>query len=127
MEIIQPTPEQHCVIRTVKDRCRVCYTCVRDCPAKAIRISGGQAEVVAARDDDEAVREEMGDLLFAVVNVARHLGVDPESALRAAVAKFRRRFDLVDTLARERGIDLATSGLEVLDALWDEAKGQTSG
>ena len=91
------------------------------------KVSEEAAEVVAARDDDEAVREEMGDLLFAVVNVARHLGVDPESALRAAVAKFRRRFDLVDTLARERGIDLATSGLEVLDALWDEAKGQTSG
>jgi tetrapyrrole methylase family protein/MazG family protein len=85
------------------------------------------AEVVAARDDAEAVREEMGDLLFAVVNVARHLGVDPESALRAAVAKFRRRFDLVDTLARQRGIDLATSDLEVLDALWDEVKGESSG
>jgi tetrapyrrole methylase family protein/MazG family protein len=84
------------------------------------------AEVVAARDDAEAVREEMGDLLFAVVNVARHLGVDPESALRAAVAKFRRRFDLVDTLARQRGIDLATSDLEVLDALWDEVKGESS-
>ena len=85
------------------------------------------AEVVAARDDAEAVREEMGDLLFAVVNVARHLGVDPESALRAAVTKFRRRFDLVDALARERGIDLATSDLGVLDALWDEAKGKPSG
>ena len=69
----------------------------------------------------------MGDLLFAVVNVARHLGVDPESALRAAVTKFRRRFDLVDALARERGIDLATSDLGVLDALWDEAKGKPSG
>ncbi|NBV73554.1 MAG: nucleoside triphosphate pyrophosphohydrolase [Actinobacteria bacterium] len=85
------------------------------------------AEVVAARGDDEAVRDEMGDLLFAVVNVARHLGVDPESALRAAVAKFRRRFDVVDTLARERGIDLATSGLDMLDALWDEAKGRPAG
>jgi MazG family protein len=85
------------------------------------------AEVVAARGDDEAVRDEMGDLLFAVVNVARHLGVDPESALRAAVAKFRRRFDVVDALARERGIDLATSGLDMLDALWDEAKGRPAG
>ena len=60
-------------------------------------------------------------------NVARHLGVDPESALRAAVAKFRRRFDVVDALARERGIDLATSGLDMLDALWDEAKGRPAG
>jgi uncharacterized protein YabN with tetrapyrrole methylase and pyrophosphatase domain len=47
--------------------------------------------------------------------------------LRAAVAKFRRRFDLVDTLAGQRGIDLATSDLEVLDALWDEVKGESSG
>jgi len=86
------------------------------------KIGEEAAEVVAARGDDDAVRDEVGDLLFAVVNVARHLGVEPESALRAAVTKFRQRFDTVDALARERGIDLATSGLEVLDALWDEAK-----
>ncbi|MGB0800297.1 MAG: MazG nucleotide pyrophosphohydrolase domain-containing protein, partial [Ilumatobacteraceae bacterium] len=90
------------------------------------RRSGGDT----AGDDDDLsfaeatrrVQDEVGDLIFAVVNVARHLGVEPESALRAAVTKFRQRFDTVDALARERGIDLATSGLEVLDALWDEAK-----
>ena len=63
-----------------------------------------------------------GDLLFAVVNVARHLGIEPESALRAAAGKFRRRFEGVEALARERGIDLRTAGLEALDALWDEVK-----
>ena len=51
------------------------------------------------------VHDELGDLLFAVVNVARHLGVEPESALRAATLKFRARFEHVERLARERGID----------------------
>jgi tetrapyrrole methylase family protein/MazG family protein len=66
--------------------------------------------------------EELGDLLFAVVNVARHLGVDAESALRAATAKFRDRFVGVERLAAERGIALPDADLAALDALWDEVK-----
>lgn len=66
--------------------------------------------------------EELGDLLFAVVNVARHLGFDAESALRGATAKFRDRFMGVERLAAERGIDLEAAGLAELDALWDEVK-----
>ena len=66
--------------------------------------------------------EEVGDLLFAVVNLARHLGVDAESALRAATAKFRNRFASVEALAAERGLDLAALDLAGLDALWDEVK-----
>ena len=66
---------------------------------------------------------ELGDLLFSVVNVARHLSLDAETALRAAASKFRRRFERVETLAQERGLDMSTAGLETLDALWDEAKG----
>jgi tetrapyrrole methylase family protein/MazG family protein len=69
-----------------------------------------------------AVRDEVGDLLFTVVNVARHLHVDPESALRAAAQKFRTRFDAVEALARARDIELTTAGLDRLDALWDEVK-----
>ena len=69
--------------------------------------------------------EEVGDLLFSVVNLARHLGVDPESALRAATAKFRDRFAGVETLAAERGLDLAALDLAGLDALWDEVKERT--
>jgi len=57
-----------------------------------------------------------------VVNVARHLKVDPEVALRAAVTKFRTRFEGVERLAAERGIDLAASDLAALDQLWDEVK-----
>ena len=68
------------------------------------------------------VRDEMGDLLFAAVNVARHVKVDPEAALREATAKFRRRFQAVEALAAERGLDLAQMGAARLDLLWDEVK-----
>ena len=79
--------------------------------------------VEAIGDDDEgAIADELGDLLFAVVNVARHVGVDPELALRAAADKFRARFEGVERLAAERGIDLRAAGLAQLDALWDEVK-----
>ena len=79
--------------------------------------------VAAAADGDpDAIADELGDLLFAVVNVARHLRVDPESALRAAANKFRRRFEAVERLAATRGIDIHASGLDELDALWDEIK-----
>lgn len=75
------------------------------------------------RGDRPGTIDEIGDLLFAVVNVARHAGVEPETALRAATQKFRRRFEAVERLAAERGIDLHQSGnLAVLDALWDQVK-----
>jgi tetrapyrrole methylase family protein/MazG family protein len=77
-----------------------------------------------ATAEPDAARDELGDLLFAVVNVARHLDIDPESALRAAAQKFRKRFGAVEVLARARGIELATAGLDQLDALWDEVKQQ---
>ena len=61
------------------------------------------------------VNDELGDVLFSVVNVARHLGIDPEAALRDASAKFRRRFTAVEALAERRGVP-------VTDELWDEVK-----
>jgi MazG family protein len=66
--------------------------------------------------------EEVGDLMFAVVNLARKLGVAPDNALQAANAKFRSRFAQVEALARERAIDVHTAGLDALDELWNEAK-----
>jgi tetrapyrrole methylase family protein/MazG family protein len=79
------------------------------------------SDAIASGDVDH-VAEEIGDLFFATVNVARHVGVDPELALRAATDKFRRRFENVERLATERGIDLTAADLVVLDTLWDEAK-----
>ncbi len=86
------------------------------------KIAEEAAELVAAIGDRDAETDELGDLLFAVVNVARHLGVDPESALRGATNKFRRRFESVEQLARDRGIDLHDADLGTLDALWDDVK-----
>jgi ATP diphosphatase len=69
-----------------------------------------------------AIVEEIGDLLFAVVNLARKAGVQPGPALDRANRKFRQRFEGVERLASDRGIDVASAGLSVLDQLWNEVK-----
>ena len=90
------------------------------------KIAEETAELLEAINDpksvDTATTEELGDLLFAIVNVARHLGIDPELALRAATDKFRTRFEGVERLALERSIDLKAADLPTLDGLWDEVK-----
>lgn len=70
----------------------------------------------------DAIADEMGDLLFAAVNLARKLGVDPRSALEQANDKFRRRFEALEQLAERRGLKLGRSSLAELDALWEEVK-----
>ena len=79
-------------------------------------------DAISQQADPEAVRMELGDLLFSVVNLSRHLGHDAETALREASDKFRARFEHVEALAIERNIDLHAVDLATLDALWDEAK-----
>src|SRR3954463_9029362 len=69
-----------------------------------------------------ALEAELGDLLFAVVNLCRKAGVHASLALDRANAKFERRFQRIEELARERGIDVGHAGLDQLDKLWDEAK-----
>jgi ATP diphosphatase len=66
--------------------------------------------------------DEIGDLLFAAVNLARKAGVQPGPTLDRANRKFRRRFEQMERLAGQRGIDVSTAGLEVLDGLWEEVK-----
>jgi MazG family protein len=73
-------------------------------------------------DRHYALETELGDLLFAVVNLCRKAGVHASIALDKANAKFEKRFQEVERLARERGIDVGNAGLEKLDELWDEAK-----
>ncbi|SDY93851.1 ATP diphosphatase [Jannaschia faecimaris] len=82
------------------------------------------AELVEARDhlSKTEVEEEMGDLLFVVANLARHLGVDPEGALRAANAKFTRRFESIEDALAADGRTPVQSDLVEMDALWDAAK-----
>jgi len=91
---------------------------------KIVEESAEIRQAVALNSDPETVRMELGDLLFSVVNLSRHLGHDAEQALRGASDKFRHRFEQVEQLALSRGIDLANAPLEQLDALWDEVKKQ---
>ncbi len=82
-------------------------------------------EAVANSSDtslDEHVKEELGDLLFSVTNLARHLKADSESALEGSTAKFARRFRAVEAGAKAAGRDLKSMTLEEMDALWDKAK-----
>jgi tetrapyrrole methylase family protein/MazG family protein len=83
------------------------------------------AEIIIARDDHER-REEFGDLLLVLVNMARKLGIDSEAALRQASLKFARRFAGVERIAAERGADLKELTLDELDELWQAAKAATS-
>ncbi|MCY1174159.1 Nucleoside triphosphate pyrophosphohydrolase [compost metagenome] len=77
-----------------------------------------------AGNDSQAINEEVGDLLFVVVNLARHLKVDPETALRSANAKFERRFRFIEQALRDTQRPIEDCTLEDLDALWGEAKRQ---
>ena len=76
----------------------------------------------ASGPEESAVADELGDLLFACVNLARHLDVEPEAALRAANAKFTARFQHLEAALAESGRDAAMLGLDELDRLWEEAK-----
>jgi nucleoside triphosphate diphosphatase len=76
----------------------------------------------AGADGEAALAEELGDLLFAIVNLSRHLHVDAEVALRAANRKFERRFSRMEELARARGLPLEGLSAAAWDVLWREAK-----
>ena len=99
---------------------------------RAQREAGAATEEAGARVEEGAggeeagfarVREEVGDLLFAVANVARHLQVEPEAALKLTNRKFRRRFRHIEESLRARGRDINEATLEEMEQLWQEAKG----
>jgi len=81
-------------------------------------------EIEAALDDGkpEELAAETGDLLFALVNLARHVGADPEAALRGTNAKFERRFAYIERALAAKGRSLEDASLVEMDALWNEAK-----
>ena len=88
------------------------------------KIAEEAAELVEARDSlsQDEVEEEFGDLMFVMANLGRHLGVEPEAALRRANAKFIRRFEGVEAKLADRGKRPEDSDLAEMDALWDEVK-----
>jgi ATP diphosphatase len=75
-----------------------------------------------AGETDEAIEEELGDMLFVMANIARHLDLDPETALRKANAKFIRRFAYIEQRLAEMGKSPEQSSLDEMDALWDEIR-----
>ena len=86
-----------------------------------------ELQEAAAELPPDKVEEEFGDLLFVMANLARHMGVEPETALRRANAKFTRRFERIEALLAERGKRPEQSDLQEMDALWDQAKEEERG
>ena len=95
-----------------------------DCADAAKKVPEELSELMNAVDsgDKDRMTEELGDLLFSVVNIARFIGVDAEMALTKSTDKFSRRFRALEELAGERGVDLKTADIPLIDSLWEEVK-----
>lgn len=94
-------------------------------PKVVEKIAEEAAEIADAQKSGastDRLQDEIGDLLFAVANLARHVGVDPEAALRSTNAKFIRRFGEIEKALRERNRTLADASLDEMEALWQAAK-----
>jgi ATP diphosphatase len=87
-----------------------------------IREEADEIEAALDRNDKQEIAEETGDLMFALVNLARHVDADPETALRATNAKFERRFAYIERALAAQGRSLEDASLEEMDALWNAAK-----
>jgi MazG family protein len=93
-------------------------------PMAKVKEELAEVERATGHGQRDAVEDEIGDLLFAVVNLSRKLAIDPRAALERANDKFTGRFERVEELARERGLELGRASLEALDVLWEEVKGR---
>src|SRR5450759_3307256 len=89
-----------------------------------IREEADEIEAALDRGNANELAEETGDLLFALVNLARHVGADPEAALRGTNAKFERRFGYIERALATKGRSLEDASLGEMDALWNAAKGE---
>ena len=90
-----------------------------------IREEADEIEAALDRNDKQEIAEETGDLMFALVNLARHVDADPEAALRATNAKFERRFAYIERALQAQGRSLEQASLAEMDALWNAAKTAT--
>jgi ATP diphosphatase len=91
---------------------------------RKIREEADEIEAALDRGDKDEMAAETGDLLFALVNLARHVGADPDQALRGTNAKFERRFGYIERVLAAQGRTLEAASLAEMDALWNEAKGE---
>jgi nucleoside triphosphate diphosphatase len=89
---------------------------------RKIREEADEIEAALDRADADELADETGDLLFALVNLARHVDVDPDTALRGTNAKFERRFGYIEQTLEAQGGSLENASLTEMDALWNEAK-----
>jgi len=94
-------------------------------PRKKIDEEVGELDEALAGPDKQKMVEELGDLLFAIVNLARHLKIDPEQALVGANRKFEQRFRLMEDAVRDTGASLADLDIDSLEAKWQAAKKET--
>jgi tetrapyrrole methylase family protein/MazG family protein len=94
-----------------------------------LKLQEEAAEIVGARsgNDPKEVADEVGDLLFVAVNVARFLGIDPETALERSNRKFNHRFRYIESSLKKKGRKLKNASLAEMDALWEEAKNEDKG
>src|SRR2546430_201242 len=110
------------LVRDLRARCPWDRVQTRDTLRPYLVEEALELDQALKQDDAARLRDELGDLLFAVVNLARKLAIDPRAALERANDKFTRRFEAVERLAEQRGLDLGRAGLADLDRLWDEVK-----
>src|SRR5213592_2889780 len=96
-------------------------------PLAKVKEETAELEREARNQETETIEAELGDLLFAVVNLARKLGIDPDHALARANDKFRRRFEALERLAQQRGLVMGRASVEQLDRLWEEVKKTVEG
>ena len=94
-------------------------------PLEKVKEELDEVERATVNVERATLEDELGDLLFAVVNLARKLAIDPRAALERANDKFQRRFEAVEQLAEQRGVEIGRAGLDELDKLWDEVKAQS--
>ena len=94
-------------------------------PMEKVKEEIAELEREVENGKQERLEDEVGDLLFAVVNLARKLEIDPRAALERANDKFRRRFEAMERLAEQRAVEIGRAGLDELDKLWDEVKAQS--
>ncbi len=107
-------------LQTRNDQVSLAVAVVQDTVERFVAEGPTEAELEAAIGDEERSTAELGDVLFAAVNVARHLRIDPELAVRAATVRFEERFRWIEAHVGDG--DMAAMSLRELDALWDRAK-----
>ena len=82
----------------------------------------GELQYEIAQGDREKMEDELGDVFFSLINYARFLKIDPETALEKTNKKFKHRFELMETYTKENGLDLAKLSLEEKEAIWQSMK-----